>query len=82
MNIDLTHHFPERVLEKYAMGRLSEQESGPLEEHLLICGDCRQVLSNLDEYLDIVRAALAESDSEHVTAFKAVKKPVCSAGRR
>jgi uncharacterized CHY-type Zn-finger protein len=83
MNTDFTRHFPEDVLEKYAMGKLSDEENAPVEEHLLICGICQQVLSKLDEYLDVVRAALAENDSASASqSFDAVKKPVCSAGRR
>ena len=51
MNIATSSHFPEDVLERYAMGKLSNQESEPLEEHLLVCVPCQQRLAELDEFL-------------------------------
>lgn len=51
-------HIDEESLEQYAMGRSLESESEPIEEHLLICGPCRDELSDLDCFIPAVRDAL------------------------
>lgn len=51
-------HIDEESLERYAMGRSVESESEPIEEHLLICGPCRDELSDLDCFIPAVRDAL------------------------
>lgn len=56
MNTDAIH-FPEQFLENYARGECSEQETAPLEEHLLLCMICRDKLQEIGEYLEIARAA-------------------------
>lgn len=50
-------HPPEDVLEAYAMGRLCELESAPLEEHILICLLCQDRLEAVDEFIQLARAA-------------------------
>ena len=57
MNSSLNSHVSEEVLEKYVMGRLSEQDCAPVEEHLLVCETCQCRLEAVDEYIRIVRAA-------------------------
>lgn len=52
-------HFPDELLERYAMGKLCEEESAPLEEHLFICAACRDRLEALDEFIQVTKAALA-----------------------
>ena len=59
MNFCLELHFPDDVLERYAMGRLSGVDSVPLEEHLLICTACQTNLLAVEEYILVVRVALA-----------------------
>ena len=59
MNASLETHFPEDVLERYAMGKLSGVDYVPLEEHLLICTACQTNLLALEEYILVARAALA-----------------------
>jgi anti-sigma factor RsiW len=57
---------PEDLLETHAWGRLSEIDSAPLEEHLLLCAACQDRLAQLDDYLRVARAAaeaLAEDSS-------------------
>jgi anti-sigma factor RsiW len=51
-------HYSEEAWENYAMGKLSEQDSASLEEHLLVCPACQDLLANVDEYLEIAKAAL------------------------
>jgi|HubBroStandDraft_6_1064221.scaffolds.fasta_scaffold1998707_2 anti-sigma factor RsiW len=60
------NHIPKEILERYALKRyalntLSSQETGQLEEHLLICQRCRTNLEELDEFVAVMRAALAAS---------------------
>jgi hypothetical protein len=55
------NHIPKEILEKYALNTLSSQETGPLEEHLLICQRCRTNLEELDEFVAVMKAALAAS---------------------
>lgn len=51
-------HFPDDVLENYAMGKLSDQESEPLEEHLLLCSVCQERLEELDGFVQTIKTAL------------------------
>jgi hypothetical protein len=51
-------HIDAESLERYALGRSLESESEPIEEHLLICGPCRDELSDLDRFIPAVRDAL------------------------
>jgi hypothetical protein len=48
-------------LERYAMQTLSESEVGSLEDHLLICPDCRERLQPEIEFV----AAMREGGGEH-----------------
>jgi hypothetical protein len=48
---------PEDRLESYAWGRLSEIDTAPLEDHLLLCAACQDRLAQLDDYLRVARAA-------------------------
>lgn len=57
MNASFDRHSPEDVWEEYAMGMLSEEDCKPLEEHLLICPACQQVLAEADEFIRVTKAA-------------------------
>ena len=63
-------HPSEDVLELYALRRLAEEDEAPLEEHLLICGKCRDRLEEMDEYVAAMREAL-----EHGPAAQPVARP-------
>jgi anti-sigma factor RsiW len=52
-------HIADDLLESYAMGKLSERETAPLEEHLLLCAGCQERLAGLDDFIQVVKAALA-----------------------
>lgn len=54
----------EEQLESYAMGRLSAALETTLEEHLLICQRCQELLAATDEFLVHVRAGLAKCREE------------------
>jgi len=57
-------HPPEEVLELYALGRLEEDRLGPVEEHLLVCEECRQAIEQAEEYARVMRAALEADKRE------------------
>lgn len=58
MNTDFDRHFAADVWEKYALGMLPEKDCESLEEHLLICSKCQDLLAEADEYIHVMRAAL------------------------
>ena len=59
MNARLDHHISEGVLEEYALGMQSNEDCKPLEEHLLICPACQDLLAATDEYIQVAKAAAA-----------------------
>jgi hypothetical protein len=58
MSVGIDSHFPYQDWEDFAMGVLSDQGCKPLEEHLLVCPKCQDLLAEADEYIEIARAAL------------------------
>jgi hypothetical protein len=54
-----TSCFPQEVWEEYAMGMRSEADCRSLEEHLLICFTCQDILAGADEYIQAIAAAAA-----------------------
>lgn len=56
----LSAHGSEDQLEQYALGRLSEQETALLEEHLLACAACRDKVDSFDEVSIGMREALVK----------------------
>jgi predicted anti-sigma-YlaC factor YlaD len=65
-------HFSVDVWEGYALGMQSEEDCASLEEHLLICPACQNLLTQADEYIQTVRSALART-------AKRLSKPVAAA---
>ena len=63
-------HISEDVLELYAMGRLSESELEPVEEHLLVCHHCQDALQEADEFVRAIRVAARELEAEQRVAPK------------
>jgi anti-sigma factor ChrR (cupin superfamily) len=57
-------HPNEEQLERYAMGRLAEQELAPVEEHLLVCEACQERLEIAEALLPMLRRALREVERE------------------
>ncbi len=56
-------HIDDDALEAYSLGRLADAEAAPIEEHLLVCAECRDRLTGWDDYLTAMLAALRESES-------------------
>jgi Putative zinc-finger len=59
MNASFDQHFSTEAWEKYAMGMLPEEDCKPLEEHLLICPACQDLLAETDEFIRVAKTALS-----------------------
>jgi len=59
MNTKVDRHYPDGSWEEYALGMLSDEDCKLLEEHLLICSACQDLLAEVDEYIRVVKTALA-----------------------
>jgi hypothetical protein len=53
-------HPSDDLLERYSMGRLTEAETAPLKEHLLICRECRNRGVLMDCDVAAIRDALRQ----------------------
>lgn len=69
-------HATEELLEEYSFGRICEPQLGWLEEHLLICPQCRSELHDIEEYKVFMKAGLASFESERLAAAGPVASPV------
>lgn len=47
-------------LERYSLGETDEGSAARVEEHLLVCGACRDRLTQVDEYHRAMREAAAK----------------------
>jgi hypothetical protein len=56
-------HLAEEVLEEYAFDRLPEAQTAEIEEHLLVCAECREALEAVDEFILLAKVAAAEYQS-------------------
>lgn len=70
MQVESDPHFSEELLEKYAMGRMAEEQTQPLEEHLLLCSECQTRVALLDDYVGAAKTAAAALERK-----KAVSRP-------
>jgi hypothetical protein len=53
----IVQHVTDDLLERFAMQTLPESETGPLEDHLMICSECRDRLQADIEFVTAMRAA-------------------------
>ena len=53
----IVQHVTDGLLERYAMQRLPDSETGPMEEHLMICPECRDRLEAEIEFVAAMRSA-------------------------
>jgi hypothetical protein len=51
--------FSQELWEEYSMGTRSEEDCTSLEEHLLICSACQDMLADADEYIQAIASAAA-----------------------
>jgi hypothetical protein len=68
-------HATEELLEEYSFGRICEPQLGWLEEHLLICPQCRSELDDLEEYKVFMKAGLASLERERQVAAGLLDAP-------
>jgi hypothetical protein len=50
-------HIPEAELERYALGQLNEDQEATVEEHILICNRCQDLLQEVDDLILAYRMA-------------------------
>jgi len=50
-------HISADLLERYSLHQLSEEQLAPVEEHLLLCPVCQQVLTEIDEFVAAMKIA-------------------------
>jgi len=58
---EIHRHMDTEELERYSIGRVSEEEAARVEEHLLVCESCRQSLDEIDAYVTAMSRATTES---------------------
>ena len=57
---EIVDHPSDDDLERYAIRTMPDSEIGQLEEHLLICPECRARLDETEQYVTAIRAAAVE----------------------
>jgi hypothetical protein len=55
-------HISEDILELYALNRLPDALLPPVEEHVLICEECRQRLHTVDVFVSTLKTTLRRSE--------------------
>jgi len=60
MNTGFLTHLSDDTLEGYALQRIPELHLEGVEEHLLSCLPCQIRLEDMDEYIKVMQAAIAE----------------------
>ncbi|MBV9768745.1 MAG: hypothetical protein JOZ32_04170 [Bryobacterales bacterium] len=58
MDSSFNRHFSEEVWNEYALGERSENDCQALEEHLLVCFACQDLLAQADEHIRLTKAAI------------------------
>ena len=61
-------HINGEDIDRYSMGNTSEAETAQFEEHLLICGICRERVSQTDEFVGAMGRASAKLREEESAA--------------
>lgn len=61
---ELHAHPPEEVLERYVMHRMSDEETDRVEDHLLICGKCRDAVDESERWVALMKEALPAGPEE------------------
>ncbi len=61
---ETTDHPSEETLELYVMARLPETDEARVEEHLLVCEECRDRVQEAEDYVQAMQTALAELENQ------------------
>src|SRR3954451_13532902 len=64
---DIHCHADAGDLESYSMGASSVEETARIEEHLLICEDCRNRLREGEDFLNSMQVAARQSRRDETT---------------
>jgi hypothetical protein len=51
-------HISEEMLERFALKQLTDEQSAPIEDHLLVCHHCQDHLEQVDNYVQTMKLAL------------------------
>lgn len=57
--MEIVQHVSDDTLERYSMQTLPDAEAEPVEEHLLICQECRDRVDAEIDFVAAMRAAAA-----------------------
>jgi len=57
-------HIPDEALELYCLGRATNEQLAPIEEHLLECPACLRRAEQMLETIDSLREALRRMEKE------------------
>ena len=60
----ITPHVSSETLEQYLLGRLAGAQLASVEEHLLLCGDCRELCIQVQRRTQAIRNALKAGDKK------------------
>jgi hypothetical protein len=63
IGFSLRNHPSQDLWEQYALGRLAEAQTAPLEEHLLLCSQCQTALTQADDYVQLMRHVMSEREA-------------------
>ena len=61
-------HIDDETIDRYALGKLTEDELVPVEEHLLVCHACQDKLDSADAFVSAFRAAAPLANAEVVAS--------------
>jgi len=62
----LPPHATEEALGRYSLGFLNGEDLALIEEHLLVCGNCRTALSLVDHSISRKRETLPEEEFQEI----------------
>jgi hypothetical protein len=57
MALNTDRHMERDEIERYSMGAITEEESAPFDEHVLICEFCRNRVTESDDYVAAMQGA-------------------------
>lgn len=67
MSVRAENHIDDNALDQYAMGWTAADELVMIEEHLLVCGDCRDRFQLTDDFIAALRALMRKPGPERAS---------------
>ena len=55
-------HLTDEILEYYELGQLAQPAVNAVEDHLLICEDCRDLQAGVEEFIATLRAGVSNAN--------------------